>query len=153
VLRPNGFEKVLWKQVLVGDIMKVENRSYIPADIVLITTSEPQGLCYIETANLDGETNLKSRQALLETTNILPENFHTLKGTVIKCEQPNSKVNNFDGSIILNDKTYPLSLSQLLLRVCVYICYILFYTLLRVHSYVIQSGFMGWSFLQVMIQN
>jgi len=33
--------------------------------------SENQGLCYIETANLDGETNLKLHQSLPETATTL----------------------------------------------------------------------------------
>ncbi len=44
-----------------------KNKYNFQADIVLISTSQPNGLCFIETAELDGETNLKVRQALEET--------------------------------------------------------------------------------------
>ena len=45
--------------VKVGDIVRVNNNEEIPCDLVVISTSEPDGLCHIMTANLDGETNLK----------------------------------------------------------------------------------------------
>ena len=45
----------------MGDIIKVTNEKPFPADLVLLSSSEPDGMCFIETANLDGETNLKSR--------------------------------------------------------------------------------------------
>jgi magnesium-transporting ATPase (P-type) len=54
VLRNGAFEEVLWKNVQIGEIVKVKNRTYIPADLILISSSEAQGTCYIETANLDG---------------------------------------------------------------------------------------------------
>lgn len=58
VLRGDKFESVAWQDVHVGDIVKVKNRNYVPADLVLISTSEPLGLCYIETANLDGYSTI-----------------------------------------------------------------------------------------------
>uniref|UniRef100_A0A8C9MVB2 Phospholipid-transporting ATPase n=1 Tax=Serinus canaria TaxID=9135 RepID=A0A8C9MVB2_SERCA len=57
-------------QVDVGDIVIIKGKEYIPADTVLLSSSEPQAMCYIETSNLDGETNLKIRQGLPLTSDI-----------------------------------------------------------------------------------
>ena len=46
---------------------QVEDRAYFPADMVLLSSSNPEGVCYIETMNLDGETNLKLKKALQDT--------------------------------------------------------------------------------------
>lgn len=51
-----------WDELRVGDVIQVRERQRFPADVVLLSTSEPAGAAYIETANLDGETSLKMRQ-------------------------------------------------------------------------------------------
>lgn len=58
------FVKDYWKNVQVGDFVRIYNDEQIPADIVVLSTSDPDGACYVETKNLDGETNLKVRNAL-----------------------------------------------------------------------------------------
>uniref|UniRef100_A0A672ILA3 Phospholipid-transporting ATPase n=1 Tax=Salarias fasciatus TaxID=181472 RepID=A0A672ILA3_SALFA len=56
--------------VEVGDIIRVNGSDFVPADAAILSSSEPQGMCYIETSNLDGETNLKIRQGLQVTADI-----------------------------------------------------------------------------------
>ena len=57
------FENVTWESLRCGDIVKVNEGEYFPADMLILQTSEPKGACYIETKNLDGETNLKHKFA------------------------------------------------------------------------------------------
>ena len=56
------FVKKLWKDVRVGDFIRLGCDETIPADMLLLWSSDEDNLCYIQTSNLDGETNLKQRQ-------------------------------------------------------------------------------------------
>lgn len=116
VFRNGKFEPCSWKDVKTGDIVKLTNRQLIPADLIVLGSSEPQGMCYIETANLDGETNLKIRQAIDETLFLHSVDALTSFKGVIKCEHPNNRLYNFDGTITFNNQTYPLNVKQVLLR-------------------------------------
>lgn len=120
VFKNGGFETRRWVNVAVGDIVRVESEESIPADLILLASSEPEGLCYIETANLDGETNLKIKQGLTETADrVSPADLGNMKGT-IKSEQPNSSLYTFEGTITLStatgEKEVALNPDQLLLR-------------------------------------
>ncbi|KAK3330993.1 hypothetical protein B0H66DRAFT_84405 [Apodospora peruviana] len=57
------FHKDAWKNLVVGDFVRIYNDDELPADIIILATSDPDGQCYVETKNLDGETNLKVRTA------------------------------------------------------------------------------------------
>jgi magnesium-transporting ATPase (P-type) len=66
-LLPNGpdddFELIEWRHVRVGDILRVTKDSEMPADIVMLLSSEKFGSAYIETSNIDGEGNLKVKNS------------------------------------------------------------------------------------------
>ena len=64
--KKNEFVQIPSKQLYPGHIIKVKNESYLPSDIVLIYTSEEKGNCYVETKNIDGETNLEQKNVHLK---------------------------------------------------------------------------------------
>lgn len=120
VLRGSRFEDVKWIDIRVGDIVRVESEDPFPADIVLMASSEPEGLCYIETANLDGETNLKIKQAIPETSTLVSSAELARLGGRIRSEQPNSSLYTYEATLNMQagggEKELPLQPDQLLLR-------------------------------------
>ncbi|KAL2347463.1 hypothetical protein Fmac_001463 [Flemingia macrophylla] len=110
------FEYTQWKNLKVGHIVKIMKDEFFPADLVLLSSCYEDAVCYVETMNLDGETNLKLKQAL-EVTSSLHEDFHfsDFKAT-IKCEDPNANLYSFVGNMEYEEQQYSLSPHQLLLR-------------------------------------
>eukprot|EP01012_Entosiphon_sulcatum_P029470 TRINITY_DN3592_c0_g2_i1.p1 TRINITY_DN3592_c0_g2~~TRINITY_DN3592_c0_g2_i1.p1 ORF type:complete len:1641 (+),score=299.86 TRINITY_DN3592_c0_g2_i1:355-4923(+) len=119
-----NFRQVEWKDVQVGAVLLLHEDEPLPADVIVMATSDPvAGLCYIETANLDGETNLKNRESvediqrhlhLTVATSKKPgdttppcvlstEDVHFLRSLVVECEPPNDNLHAFTGSIIVLD--------------------------------------------------
>ncbi|XP_054653058.1 probable phospholipid-transporting ATPase VD isoform X2 [Dunckerocampus dactyliophorus] len=95
--KKKAYMEKCWKDVQVGDFVRLSCNDIIPADILLLYSSDPLGICYIETANLDGETNLKQRQVVaglpLQGVEFTPESFHSR----IECENPNNDLGRFRG--------------------------------------------------------
>ncbi|XP_047593338.1 phospholipid-transporting ATPase VA isoform X3 [Lutra lutra] len=108
-----------WKEIRVGDFVRLRCNEIIPADILLLSSSDPDGLCHIETANLDGETNLKRRQVVRGFSELVSE-FNPLTFTsVIECEKPNNDLTRFRGCMIHdNGRKAGLYKENLLLRGC-----------------------------------
>ncbi|XP_062331712.1 phospholipid-transporting ATPase IA isoform X3 [Osmerus eperlanus] len=117
VLRNGAWEIVHWEKVAVGEVVKAANGDHLPADLVILSSSEPQGMCYIETSNLDGETNLKIRQGLQITSEIKDiDSLMRLSGRM-ECESPNRHLYEFVGNIRLDGhSTSSLGPDQILLR-------------------------------------
>ena len=120
VLQGSSFQDTRWVNVKVGDIIRVESEEPFPADLILVASSEPEGLCYIETANLDGETNLKIKQAIPETADLVSPNELSRLGGKIRSEQPNSSLYTYEGTLTVpaggGEKELSLTPEQLLLR-------------------------------------
>ncbi|KAL3840799.1 hypothetical protein ACJIZ3_025390 [Penstemon smallii] len=117
VHKKNGvFGPKPWMKLRVGDIVKVEKDQFFPADLLLLSSSYEDGICYVETMNLDGETNLKVKQAM-ETTLPLDDDptFKEFSAT-ISCEDPNPSLYTFVGNFEYDRQVYPLEPTQILLR-------------------------------------
>lgn len=85
----------------------------IPADILLVGSSE-DGTCFIETSELDGETNLKRRQVPM---GINQTEFQYFEG-FLQCEMPNDRLHSFEGRLIIqkSNQIIPLNENCLLLK-------------------------------------
>ncbi len=86
---------------------------------MLLNSSAPKGICYIETKNLDGETNLKHKQsikALIEEARDDRSVLKNMMGGHVECENPNEMLYRFEGTLVLREMAVPLNVDQILLR-------------------------------------
>ncbi|CAG8973915.1 hypothetical protein HYALB_00003693 [Hymenoscyphus albidus] len=106
-----------WKDVRVGDIIKLRRDDNVPADMVLLHSDGPNGIAYIETMALDGETNLKSKQgppSLVKHCKTVDE-IGACRATIV-VEDPNLDLYNFDGRVTVGGETTPLTTNEIILR-------------------------------------
>ncbi|KAL3381634.1 hypothetical protein AABB24_001646 [Solanum stoloniferum] len=116
VLLDGQFQEKKWKEIKVGEIIKISSSGTIPCDMVLLSTSDPTGVAYIQTINLDGESNLKTRYAKQETQMKMPEK-DSISG-MIKCERPNRNIYGFHANMEIDGKRVSLGPSNIILRGC-----------------------------------
>ncbi|KAM0841456.1 hypothetical protein ACQ4PT_053767 [Festuca glaucescens] len=115
VLVDGVFQPKRWKEMQVGDVVRVVANETLPCDMVLLSTSDPTGVAYVQTINLDGESNLKTRYAKQETMLTPPE---ALAG-LIKCEKPNRNIYGFLATVDLDGRrAVSLGTSSIMLRGC-----------------------------------
>ncbi|KAL9303667.1 hypothetical protein ACSQ67_020930 [Phaseolus vulgaris] len=117
VLQSAQFRSKRWKNVQAGDVVKIFADGMIPADVVLLGTSDPSGVAYIQTMNLDGESNLKTRFAKQETASLVLPDACAVDG-VIRCEPPNRNIYEFTANMEFNGHKIPLNQSNIVLRGC-----------------------------------
>ncbi|KAI9171488.1 Phospholipid-transporting ATPase [Paramyrothecium foliicola] len=107
---------VRWRQIKVGDVVRLSRDDPVPADLVLLHSDGENGLAYIETMALDGETNLKSKQVLptLEGCDTI-EGISRRKAEFV-VEDPNAELYNFEGRVSINGESVPLTLNEVIYR-------------------------------------
>ncbi|XP_054393990.2 phospholipid-transporting ATPase IC isoform X2 [Pongo abelii] len=120
VIKDGRFKVAKWKEIQVGDVIRLKKNDFVPADILLLSSSEPNSLCYVETAELDGETNLKFKMSLEITDQYLQREdaLATFDG-LIECEEPNNRLDKFTGTLFWRNTSFPLDADKILLRGCV----------------------------------
>ncbi|XP_051115700.1 probable phospholipid-transporting ATPase 4 [Andrographis paniculata] len=105
-----------WMKLKVGDVLRVEKDSFFPADLLLLSSSYEDGICYVETMNLDGETNLKVKRAMETTLSLDDDETFKDFSAVVRCEDPNPNLYTFVGNLEYDRLVYPIDPSQILLR-------------------------------------
>jgi len=102
------YEKCKWKDIRIGDFVLVKENEFFPADLLMMSSTEPEGICYVETKNLDGETNLKNKQALAATNDMFSAEtslpIDTIPEGTMNVEYPNNRIYKFDGNFVLNSE-------------------------------------------------
>lgn len=122
------FKRQHWKDVNVGDFVRLYNGDQIPADMVILSTSDPDGACYVETKNLDGETNLKVRHALNCGRAVRNARDCERAEFIIESPPPHANLYSFSGAIYWNqqddpeappqERVEPITINNILLRGC-----------------------------------
>ncbi|CAN8267607.1 unnamed protein product [Cochlearia groenlandica] len=118
-----GIKKHIQAQdIQVGNIVWLRENDEVPCDLVLLGTSDPQGVCYVETAALDGETDLKTRVIPSACVGIDLELLHKMKG-VIECPIPDKDIRRFDANMrlfppFIDNDVCSLTIKNTLLQSC-----------------------------------
>lgn len=90
--KEGGGDDCKWGSLGLGDTIVVRENEQFPADIVLIAASDGSNLAFVETKNLDGETNLKSKiAARYDDGSNLPTKLEN-NGWHVQAEPPSEKI-------------------------------------------------------------
>ncbi|KAG8167726.1 hypothetical protein KVR01_003415 [Diaporthe batatas] len=108
-----------WGELKVGDVVRLSGDEQVPADIVLLHADE--GVAYVDTRALDGETNLKSKMVPAALKNLHLVSVQNISGSDVyfTIEHPNQDLYNFDGTATVDgNETSPLNVDNIIYRGC-----------------------------------
>ncbi|KAK1306357.1 Phospholipid-transporting ATPase 2 [Acorus calamus] len=122
IVKQSAKKHIQAQDIHVGNIVWLRENDEVPCDLVLLGTSDPQGICFIETAALDGETDLKTRMIPSACIGLAPELLHKIKG-VIECPNPDKDIRRYDANLrlfppFIDNDLCPLSINNTLLQSC-----------------------------------
>nr|XP_033338389.1 probable phospholipid-transporting ATPase IF [Megalopta genalis]XP_033338398.1 probable phospholipid-transporting ATPase IF [Megalopta genalis] len=119
VMRRKCIQSIHCEEIVVGDLVKVSRDEDIPCDLLLLHALEEDERCYVTTANLDGENNLKMLIVPKVLSKMTVTEIASMEATVT-CQHPSSDLYSFHGKLEINDndseRCGPLTSENLLLR-------------------------------------
>lgn len=102
IYRNNQFSPYRWRDIRVGEIIRIKEGEFLAADVILLNTSNDDHVAFIETSSLDGEKNLKTKNTSKDLIDL------TIRGTIsdlcqgsITCDSPNPFLHRFEGFLEL----------------------------------------------------
>ncbi|KAG5652780.1 hypothetical protein H0H81_003660 [Sphagnurus paluster] len=112
------WKRVLWEDLNVGDFVKIMDNEPIPADVMICATSEEEDVAFVETKNLDGETNLKSRHAVSSLSHLrdAAKCADRRNAFRINCDRPDTDMYRLKANVTVDGDTSPIDISTTLLR-------------------------------------
>ena len=115
-LTSNGPLVIPSSKIRVSDLIIVEKDQRVPADMILLKTTEKNGSCFVRTDQLDGETDWKLRLAISTTQQVdSNDDFFNIDAT-ISAEAPGKDIHSFRGKFITykDNSELPLSIENTL---------------------------------------
>ncbi|TDZ39279.1 putative phospholipid-transporting ATPase DNF3 [Colletotrichum spinosum] len=114
--REDPWTRTRWSDIEVGDVLKLARDDPVPADIVLLHADGENGLAYVETMALDGETNLKSKRVSAAVKGCGTAEGIAACGAEFVVEDPNPDLYKFDGRVTVDGKSLPLTSAEVVYR-------------------------------------
>ena len=99
-------ESVASSNLKVGDIIVLEKDQRVPADLILLRTSDKTGTVFIRTDQLDGETDWKLRQAVPLTQELTSDDQLFSVNASIYAEKPQKDIHDFIGTFTMVSFVY-----------------------------------------------
>ena len=122
IYKNKKFRNIKWSDLKIGNLIKIKKDEIIPADLFVLCSSNKDGSFYLQTVNLDGESNLKQREVIMDTQKLFYkkrnneekkniENIFAKNNEIgeeisyIEVDQPNKDINRINGKIIFDGQT------------------------------------------------